>query len=369
MNTRLAPVTPLEPPTHSGGAQLASRRSARGWKLSRCPTSALLVTAILLSASGLAQAAPLFESRIQIESDLTIGEWTGGDTPGKVSAAADGAAALDPLVLHQAYTYGSHNGSGSGQSTGDAKAQLAPGLIKVLGTASGSAMGTGQGASYMFADASGRVEGDLIITGPAANVSGSFSLMLGGIVDTRADHSGIGRGGAGVSSSVVNMQLFAGFPNLVNNLKAGNLHRLYQVTSAGVVTDDFWSTGLLTGYAGGPAVLTVGFTNVPVGRPVRLELLLDLSSHSTVTYTTQPGESFDGFADAALDYFGALSFVRNAPVFALPDGFTVNSGDLNIIDNVWTPPVPEPRTALLLAGGLALICLVHRRRGAGRRPD
>ena len=51
-------------------------------------------------------------------------------------------------------------------------------------------------------------------------------------------------------------------------------------------------------------------------------------------------------------------------MFNLPDGFTVNSAQANIIDNQWLGPtlaVPEPGSGVLLALGCGAIGLLRRR--------
>lgn len=321
----------------------------------------LVAGALFFSAA--AHALPLFESGLRVESKLQVGDWSGGDTPGIVELDASGAQAMAGTALHQAYTYASKGGSGSGQSAGDARAQVLPGMIRLQAAAAGSAGGTGQGASLMFTDANARLEGDIIFAGPSDHVSGSFTLLVDGLVDWDAVNTGIGRAGAGLTLATVDMQLISGFPG-PGNVGVGHLRASKQVTSAGVVTESFIADGLLTGYSGGSAVLTVPFTNLLVGVPLRWSLDLGFTSHSTVTYVaTHEGENFDGLADADLNFYDTISFVRGVPTFQLPDGFVANSEDLNVVDSIWMGvPVPEPGRAALVGLGLGLMGLLRSRR-------
>ena len=83
----------------------------------------------------------------------------------------------------------------------------------------------------------------------------------------------------------------------------------------------------------------------PLGVP--FSVALDLETSTSVFNDVI--ESFITSANA--DFGGTLTFATDGPVFNLPPGFTVNSADANIIDNTFSPSVPEPSTWLLLGAG------------------
>jgi len=78
----------------------------------------------------------------------------------------------------------------------------------------------------------------------------------------------------------------------------------------------------------------------------------------------------DSLADAEFSAFNSLGFVSEAPVFDLPDGFTVFSSELNIVDNRWLDPriTAPPTAAVPLPSSLPLLLIglgaAMRRRGA-----
>jgi hypothetical protein len=74
----------------------------------------------------------------------------------------------------------------------------------------------------------------------------------------------------------------------------------------------------------------------------------------------------DGIGIAEFDFGSALNFPTDGPVFDLPDGFSVNSVDAEVVDNLFvgTPPifVPEPNAALMMAVGAGVLTLLQRAR-------
>lgn len=102
---------------------------------------------------------------------------------------------------------------------------------------------------------------------------------------------------------------------------------------------------------------------LPVNRPFTLELEMNLTS-------TTHGEVLQSLSDVdASDTFGVPQ--GGLSVFGLPDGFTVNSPSLGIVDNVVPAPagttVTEPPTVSLVGLGMLVLGLLGRRgRGRGR---
>ena len=91
------------------------------------------------------------------------------------------------------------------------------------------------------------------------------------------------------------------------------------------------SSGLLSGYTGGPFMLTTPSFSAPLGTPIHLEVRIDGSGFSTSdgNHSIAVGASF-------LD---TLSFPESGAVFNTPDGVTANDPDLQLAGNTF---VPEP---------------------------
>jgi hypothetical protein len=75
----------------------------------------------------------------------------------------------------------------------------------------------------------------------------------------------------------------------------------------------------------------------------------------------------DSFATAVFDSLNSLSFSKTGPAFILPDGFTVNAPELNIINNRWSDPrlispVPLPASLPILAVALGILGIIQRKR-------
>ncbi len=70
-----------------------------------------------------------------------------------------------------------------------------------------------------------------------------------------------------------------------------------------------------------------------------------------------------GIAALAVSTFHhTLSFASDRPVFDLPEGWTVNSFDANIVDNRWIgTTVPEPSSFVVTTLGALSICALRRK--------
>ncbi len=111
--------------------------------------------------------------------------------------------------------------------------------------------------------------------------------------------------------------------------------------------------GTLSSFPGGATysfngILTTGSFSVPVGLPLDFSVNLDLQGNATLTSAS--GGSGEASTDFGLP--GGLSIALGGPIFDLPDGYSVNSTQARIVDNVCYTPASVP--ALPLAGALVL---------------
>jgi hypothetical protein len=97
---------------------------------------------------------------------------------------------------------------------------------------------------------------------------------------------------------------------------------------------------------------------VQVGSPVTTGITAQLQ----VTGSPSPAQQGAGATLAAL-----AATQLPGPVFDVPDGFTVNSVSMGIVDNRWVAAVPEPATALVGVLGVAFILCLRGERARGDR--
>ena len=138
--------------------------------------------------------------------------------------------------------------------------------------------------------------------------------------------------GVGVTASAIGVSTFAGT-------------RSYSENNYGEVSSG--STGLL---AGGDQLTTPVF-DVTVGTPFSLRVTLGVTAGASTNIT-------HGNADAAATFDHTLRFASGRPVFALPEGYTVDAPSAGIVDNTFA--VPEPSTLVLTLVGCALLAGLRR---------
>lgn len=186
---------------------------------------------------------------------------------------------------------------------------------------------------------------DFVISGPVGSTSVltpiNFELSGEQILGSYTSFSGY----SSSVESTVSLQVQAG-----NNGASGanNLHYTNGVSSPPE------TTGLLMNWGPGNTVTTPLWT-LPVNVPFTLTLQLFVAADVSVILS-------DGYVTSSLSDFGnTLSFATNQPVFSLPVGYSANSAEAGVVDNVFTTPVPEPASGVLAALGLLVIGVRARR--------
>lgn len=189
-------------------------------------------------------------------------------------------------------------------------------------------------ASAAGAGGTAQAETEFVITGPPGFVEISLNLSLGfdaftGLIDPGAESIAV----VDLSATVAGVNYFAG--------------QFVQRNTAGTLS--YVTTGVLAppGACAIPCILTTPTVVVNTNAPVLLSLGLSASLGGSTA-------SFTGRVDAAR----TLYFPLDGPVFNLPEGYSAEIVDMNVVDNV---VVPEPATFLQLACCLTALTLRRRR--------
>lgn len=288
----------------------------------------MAVIATLALASSGAQAAPLYVAGAFGQSGF---ESVQGSTPQNITRVRS-----SPGISMTAIS-----------SAGDGALRASSGI---------TALGPDGGTGNTFASA--RMEGDFIISGPSGgNVGGSINLQISGefIFDGSPNSEGNtiliqGSGFGGTASYSVTVDRF------------GNV---FSTTLGGTWFGDNASTNSSTGltYTWNDTY-TTPVLSLPVGQVIRLSWLAQTSSNYIQSPPDANGNKFVGGTGA--NFGSTITFVSGSEVFNLPDGYTVNSVDFNIVDNCFNGSncnddgggtVPTPGSASLIGACLALLAL------------
>lgn len=200
---------------------------------------------------------------------------------------------------------------------------------------------------------------DLLVTAtsnpnPQTTVPISLNMLVGGSFSTSIGLNNPQQSGGGAARAHVHLQINI---TLNGNNYIGALDDDSNVDGSGNVTRSSSTFGLLSTYAPNGPVSLDGVL-VPVNTPFSLSVNFASSSSIEVLGSNGPQTAnFSGLAVA--DYSLEL-----APQFTLPSGYTINSPEAGIVDNLFTPPnqVPEPGTTSLGSLCLGAAIAAHRRR-------
>jgi len=163
---------------------------------------------------------------------------------------------------------------------------------------------------------------DVVFEGPTGTVTTTMELNVHAILAAASTR--------GTSTSHIEIDVYLGS------------HAQVGVASVqdGSDPDPPYTSGLLastlSGDAGG-AVIDTSIRTEPFEVPTNSTLILLIVLRASAS-AYDPIQA----ADASCDAGNTLSFPRNTPVFDLPAGYTVNSMEAGITDNLWTPDVHIP---------------------------
>jgi len=232
------------------------------------------------------------------------------------------------------------------KARGFASAAAGPGSVAVVSNSKASGYApSGQDTTGIGYNTAYFTVTDLIFTGPDRTVTTSLKLFWSGLMDhsveslnansytnsnTTLDITGYIRRPAGTT-----------FLSLAGYLSASK----WQYGLDPQITD-VSDSGILAGaYPPSGPLVTAQF-DVPTGEHLTFKLSIATFSGTALLSTSVPAAA-EGSATSKADFGGTVHLPASGPVFDLPEGFSVNSVEANIVDNEWTgtpvtAPLPQP---------------------------
>ncbi len=192
---------------------------------------------------------------------------------------------------------------------------------------------------------------DLMITGGPTNsyVPGVLNLHVSGGVGSGASATpeGTPNLSAGATTHVAFSAVWGGGPYGQGGF-GGTIDTLVGSNGSNSTT----TSGIFDNFDGDELVKSQEFYLL-VGSPFGLTMRLDTNVQGFGTSYSN-GTQID--VTALADFGNTISFATDGPVFDLPDGYTVNSVQGQIVNNRWlggapSSPVPEPNSLILCAIG------------------
>jgi len=158
---------------------------------------------------------------------------------------------------------------------------------------------------------------DVVVSGPAGNVSISVNVHLSGTQIVQASINGI-------ANSIVTVSFHR------NDSQVSGARHAYYISN-GTLTNDH--TGFLSNFDGDDVVTSGAFT-VPANTPFKLLVALTCNASVSSWFPNSSQSS------ASTDFSNTLTFATDRPVFVVPAGYTVNSAGAGIVNNTFSLPCP-----------------------------
>ena len=223
----------------------------------------------------------------------------------------------------------------------------------------GDSFGAGGYAQFMCSD--------MVVSGPSnpAGVSVTLNLVLNGgySVANALNDPGVGDGdylGSSQSISNVSLSLSVDYDSSFNNYQ-GAFSATAMSSGDGTQSQSDANSGLLDSFGGtGPYYFTLGPLTIPVNSPFSFSNELTVGSGWTAD-PSGTGPVAPNFTGSAVDNY-SLAFQSIAAT--LPTGYNLNSAEANIVNDVYTAPVPAPHPFALGRGTLG--SRLSARRSANR---
>jgi hypothetical protein len=196
---------------------------------------------------------------------------------------------------------------------------------------------------------------DLRVSGPGNSAQGSLNLSLSGTGATNANAFFMvdqpGMTATTLSSATIAVSVTLSEEFFPFTVTGGEASFTQTRDSNGNVTGSLFDSGQIS--------IPLNFAST-FGK---YQLKILLHSYVDASYSSS-ADNVDLLADALSDYSHTLTFPASGPVFNLPAGYTANSPDAHIVNNMF---VPEPGSLVLLVSAGSLIWSgAHRGR---RRPS
>lgn len=158
---------------------------------------------------------------------------------------------------------------------------------------------------------------DVVFSGPNPTRDTTMTVHLSGLIIAGALPQNSANGNVQVSFYYNGSNVGGGYSSL--NVYAGS--------------SSLTQTGPLAGFTGNNNITSQVFTvatNVPVKIGIGLQAAANVSANYSTTANTV----------ANADFGSTLTLAIGRPVFDLPPGYTVNSVQAGIVNNIYTPPCP-----------------------------